>query len=401
MEAVRQNVRDDGLWNIAFAMVLVAGFFDTLSLTVMFPILPKFAASLPGGSAAAIGIIVGASNFSALFARPLSGLASDRWGRRRLLLIGSAIATVSLLGLLVEHLTTTQVVSLRLLHGAGEATFYVGAVSLITDIAPTSRRGEAISLYSVAFLCGLAVGPILGEATYRFGYTAVWLLAAAFAIVAAGLAVSVAGPSGAASDAMSSAQRLTLAIPTAPVLPGCLFAASLFGYAGFAGFIALFAVERSLSGAGWLFAAYGLTVGAVRVIGARWPDRIGPERAGMLALLMATIGLITISLSSDGKTLLLGTMIFASGQALCFPSFMMIALRGSSDYDRGVRVGVFSAFLDVGIGLGSLAFGFVGGQRGYAAAFAIAAGVDLVSAAFLFSRVFFATKQRSIGEVGS
>jgi MFS family permease len=316
-------------------------------------------------------------------------------------LIGSAIATVSLLGLLVEHLTTTQVVSLRLLHGAGEATFYVGAVSLITDIAPTSRRGEAISLYSVAFLCGLAVGPILGEATYRFGYTAVWLLAAAFAIVAAGLAVSVAGPSGAASDAMSSAQRLTLAIPTAPVLPGCLFAASLFGYAGFAGFIALFAVERSLSGAGWLFAAYGLTVGAVRVIGARWPDRIGPERAGMLALLMATIGLITISLSSDGKTLLLGTMIFASGQALCFPSFMMIALRGSSDYDRGVRVGVFSAFLDVGIGLGSLAFGFVGGQRGYAAAFAIAAGVDLVSAAFLFSRVFFATKQRSIGEVGS
>src|SRR4051812_19827241 len=194
MEAVRRNVRDDGLWNIAFAMVLVAGFFDTLSLTVMFPILPKFAASLPGGSAAAIGIIVGASNFSALFARPLSGLASDRWGRRRLLLIGSAIATVSLLGLLVEHLTTTQVVSLRLLHGAGEATFYVGAVSLITDIAPTSRRGEAISLYSVAFLCGLAVGPILGEATYRFGYTAVWLLAAAFAIVAAGLAVSVAGP---------------------------------------------------------------------------------------------------------------------------------------------------------------------------------------------------------------
>lgn len=400
MDTVRPDVRDDGLWNVQFVMVLIAGFFDTLSLTVMFPILPKFAASLPGGSGAAIGIIVGASNFSALFARPLSGLASDKWGRRRLLCIGSAIAITSLLGLTVEHLTTAQVVVLRLLHGAGEATFYVGAVALITDIAPTSRRGEAISLYSVAFLCGLAVGPILGEAAYRFGYTAVWLLAAIFAVVAAGLAISVSRPGASASIAVSSAQQTGFAIPAAPLLPGCLFAASLFGYAGFAGFIALFAAQQGLSESGWLFSAYGLTVGAVRVIGARWPDRIGPEWAGILALLTATIGLVTISLSSDGRTLLLGTMIFASGQALCFPSFMMIALRGSSDHDRGVRVGVFSAFLDVGIGLGSLAFGFVGGQGRYAAAFAIAAAVDLASALFLLSRVVFATRERGVGQVG-
>ncbi len=52
---------------------------------------------------------------------------------------------------------------MRLLGGIGEAAFFVGAASMITDLAPESRRGEAISYWSVAVYGGLAFGPLLGN----------------------------------------------------------------------------------------------------------------------------------------------------------------------------------------------------------------------------------------------
>jgi predicted MFS family arabinose efflux permease len=93
--------------------------------------------------------------------------------------------------------------------------------------------------------------------------------------------------------------------------------------------------------------------------------------------------LIVVSVAADGATLLLGTILFAAGQAMCFPSFLTIALRGSSDRDRGIRVGAFSSFLDIGVSLGSLVFGIVGEGMGYSAGFAIAAVVDFLAALFL------------------
>jgi predicted MFS family arabinose efflux permease len=125
------------------------------------------------------------------------------------------------------------------------------------------------------------------------------------------------------------------------------------------------------------------------LIGASWPDRLGPQRTGCAALLTASIGLIVVSVAADGATLLLGTILFAAGQAMCFPSFLTIALRGSSDRDRGIRVGAFSSFLDIGVSLGSLVFGIVGEGMGYSAGFAIAAAVDFLAALFLLGPLTF------------
>jgi MFS family permease len=377
----------DTLWTVPFTLILIAGLADTLSLTALFPVLPKFARTLSGSNGTMIGIILAAFNFSALIVRPLSGLASDKWGRRPLLCIGPVVAVIALLGLTVgQQLAPWMVVCLRILHGAGEAAFYVSAVALLTDIAPSSRRGEAISLYSVVFLCGLAIGPALGEAVSKWGYSAVWALAAVgaalsavFALFAIGLMPATELPSG--QRAETKQHRAT--IPVATIFPGLLFAASLFGYAGFAGFIVLFAIQQGIGEAGWLFTAYGLSVGVMRLIGVNWPDRFGPEHTGSIALLTATAGLTIIGISSDRATLLLGVIIFAAGQALCFPSFLMIALRGSSDRDRGARVGVFSSFLDIGVSLGSLVFGLAGETLGYSGGFVIAAVVDFLAALFL------------------
>ena len=54
-------------------------------------------------------------------------------------------------------------VLLRVVTGFGEAGFFVGAATMITDLAPVERRGEAVSYWSVAVYGGLAFGPVLGD----------------------------------------------------------------------------------------------------------------------------------------------------------------------------------------------------------------------------------------------
>ena len=79
-----------------------------------------------------------------------------------------------------------SLVVVRVLAGIGEAAFFVGAASMITDLSPEARRGEAISYWSVAVYGGLAFGPLLGNVMLDDDhFDRVWIVSAALAFVAA------------------------------------------------------------------------------------------------------------------------------------------------------------------------------------------------------------------------
>src|SRR4051795_8291374 len=111
-----------------------------------------------GGGASAVGLVVAAFSVTTLALRPWAGRWSDRWGRRRLMLVGTAAFAVLVLG----HLLIAGVVGLvvlRLLLGAAEALFFVAGFAMLADIAPAGRAGEALSYSSLALFTGLALGP--------------------------------------------------------------------------------------------------------------------------------------------------------------------------------------------------------------------------------------------------
>ena len=77
----------------------------------------------------------------------------------------------------------------RLIMGLGEACFFVGATTMVTDLAPVERRGEAVSYWSVALWGGLAFGPVLGETLLGgSNYDLVWWVAGGLALAAAAVA---------------------------------------------------------------------------------------------------------------------------------------------------------------------------------------------------------------------
>jgi MFS family permease len=355
----------------AFLLIASATFFAFLSIGIVLPVLPRYAEGPLGAGSVGVGIAVGAASVTALLAQPPAGRLGDVRGRRPLLVSGGALMVAGAVGLTAaEHIV--PVVALRLLTGVGEALFLIGGISIVNDLAPEHRRGEAISLYTLASYGGLAVGPVLGELTLGDDrWDAVWLLAAAAAATAGALGLRARETKAMAATSEGGSwlpHRLGL-------LPGLVLGMGLFGFGGFNAFIALYALDVGLEGAGPLFALFAIVVVAVRSFGAKIPDRVGPARTVRLALVALTAGLLTIGLWDAPVGLYAGTLVFSVGQALAFPAVMTLALSRTPADDRGAVAGTVTAFVDVAIAAGAIALGGVADVGGYSAVFVVAATV--------------------------
>jgi MFS family permease len=358
--------------------LILGAFFEALSFTSLYPVLPRLVTQL-GGGATDIGLVMGAFNFVSFISRPVAGWLSDRFGRKPLLLTGSIVSAVAVAAISIVPSIGTLVI-LRMLHGVAEAAFYVAAATAVTDIAPEHRRAEAVSIFSIAFFAALGVGPWAGDMLLTSGFSSVLTLAATSAVLAAVLTAWIA----VASPASSKGLQLARLFHPAAFFPGSLFAISLVGYAGFTGFILIYLEQYHIPYGGWFFAVYAVTVVSVRIFGAGIPESLGPRKAAISAMAAIAVGLGFLGFNPTLPTALLGTVILGVGQAICFPALLALALQRGNDGDRGVIVGTLVAFLDIGVALGSLVFGIIGEGVGYHVAFLVAAAASAMSAGVLW-----------------
>lgn len=346
----------------------------------------------------AVGVAVGAFSFGAVVLRPFVGRLGDRLGRK-VLIVGGALTVSVAYGAVHFATSLPLLIVTRLLAGAGEAAFFVGAGTMATDLAPESRRGEAVSYWSVAVYGGLALGPALGEHMLDHRHFArVWTLSAALTLAAAVLGLwtrethrSTDGPSG---EPRSSPILYRKAIG-----PGAVLFLGMIGLAGFAEFVPLYVREVGLSDSSTVLLTYGLLILVVRVLGAKVPDRLGPLVTGTLATALAAIGLTLMGLVPTSAGLFAGTAVFAVGMSQLYPAVLLLAFDGVPISERSAAMGTVSSFFDASSGLGAIALGGVAAMTSHQGAF-IAGGVTSLAALVLLRRVApRRAAQRSIASI--
>jgi MFS family permease len=363
----------------AFLLIAFSTFAYFVSVGALTPALPRYVEGPLGSGEVAVGVTVGMFSVAALLLRPLSGRLSDRRGRRVVIVFGALLVTLSVAGYVVAS-SLAVLLALRLVTGAGEAFFYTGAASAINDLAPEDRRGEALSLFSLALYAGLAVGPVIGEGVLdAASFDAAWAVA--------GVSALAAGVLGALTpetrpDNGESEVRFRLLHP-AGLLPGTVLAAGIWGLSGFMTFMPLYALELGLSGSRFVFVVYSSIVLSIRSLGARIPDRLGARTSARLALSATAAGMALIGTWRSPAGLFTGAAVFAVGQALAFPALMTIAVRGATVAERGAVVGTFTAFFDLAFGLGAVTLGGVAAALGYQGTFLAAALVAVGGLAVL------------------
>jgi MFS family permease len=364
-----------------FVRVTVTSFVYFLAYGTTLPVLPRYVKGPLHGTSFEVGLAVGSFAFAAVILRPVAGRLGDRIGRVFLMITGAALVGVSFAGFNVAT-SLWLLVLLRLGTGAGEAFFFVGAASAINDLAPDERRGEAVSFFSLALYGGLAVGPVLGETVLRdtrFG--AVWWMAGGLSVLAALMSLRVRE-----TRPRERAEHATRLLHPAAVLPGVALTTSVWGLATFNTFVPLYALALGMRGSRFVFLVYSIVIIAVRALGARIPDRLGPVRAARVSLATSACGLLVMWAWGHPAGLYAATIVWALGQALAFPALMTIAVSAASPGERGAVVGTFTAFLDLSFGLGALSVGGVASVLGYRGAFATSGLVAIAGLALLALR---------------
>jgi MFS family permease len=372
-----------------FVLVVSAGLLYFLALSMLLPVLPRYVENELGGGSIAVGITSGSLFVGAILLRPYAGRIGDRVGRRVLIIGGGAIValTTALYG--VVH-ALGWLIAVRSLTGLGEAAFFVGAATMITDLAPPDRRGEAVSYWSVAVYGGLAFGPVIGELVMgddRFMLT--WLVAATLAAGAALLGVWTRDVPRQHEPKVDGHL-----MHRAAIAPGTVLALSLIGLAGFQAFVPLYTDDLNGSPEG-VFLLYGVLVLAVRIIGARLPDTLGPVRAGSFATGFSAAGLAVMALWEGMPGLFAGTVLFSAGMSLLYPSLLLLALQGVPDNERASVVGTFSSFFDLSQAVGAFVCGAVVAATGDRGAFGTGAVLAVVALILLRSGIDPRTRQKT------
>jgi MFS family permease len=355
-------------------LLYVATLGNFLAAGLFFAAIPLYVDQELDGSRAAVGLSVGAFSISAVFLRPLIGRGIDRRGRRPFLVTGLVLWVLSALAFFVA-VSIPSVVVIRLVQGFAGGCFYTTAAAVATDLAPEEERASAIAKFSLFLYAGFALGPAIGESLIAGpGFPAAWLTAAALAGMGL-LAVLLLPETGSAAMAVQ-AERAEEGIPRrtflhpAAVAPGIVLACAAVGYSSITVFSPLYAREIGLSSSSALYATFAVTIILVRLLSLLFVDRVGRTAIALPGLALACFGLTLMALVPEPVAAFPGVACFGAGFALVFPALMAFTVDRVPDYERGEVLGSFTAFMDIGSGLGGYLVGWVADVAGFQWAYA-------------------------------
>lgn len=376
---------------LSFAGIFAVTFCGVVAVGSVLPVLPRYIHGPLDSGDLAVGIVIGAYAVTGLLLRPVAGRLADTRGRKPTVLAGAALVAVG--GLLyLPSLGIGGLVLARMVLGAGEGTVYTAGSAWIVDLAPDARRGRVLGLYGLAVWGGLSIGPLVGELLLDVGgYTSVWLFAAAAPVLGALIAVSARDP----FVPLEHAEPHPLVAPEA-VGPGVAIALASVGYAAVATFIVLHLEARGIGHGAAVFGAFAAMIVLTRLLFGHLPDRVGAAPVAILATLGEAAGLVLIAVAQNLAVALAGALAMGAAFSLLNPSLMLIALGRVSQRARGAAMGTYTAFFDLGVGVGAPLAGVVAALAGYEAAFCFAAATCVASALLIL-----ASRRRRRSRVGS
>jgi len=177
--------RGRGIKGSPLLFIFITVCLDAIGLGIIIPVLPDLLIEVTGegvGAAARWGGLLTASYAVMQFlSGPLLGSLSDRYGRRRILLIGLIALAIDYIVMSLAS-TLTMLVITRLLAGAAGST-HVTAKAYIADISPADKRAANFGVIGAAFGIGFILGPVLGGLLGEFGTRTPFMVAAMLALL--------------------------------------------------------------------------------------------------------------------------------------------------------------------------------------------------------------------------
>ena len=371
-----------------FILLCLIGFAAFFSNYLRIPVMPLLAAEL-GAGPAQVGGINGAFMLTAGLLSIPAGLLADRTGRKLPIIAGVIATAVSSL-LVTQCHQPGQMAAAYVLFGIGLAALAPGMLSLVADVMPANRLGQAYGWYSTAIYIAMTLGPASGGYLAKaIGLRPVFAvsggLLAAVAVVA--LLVLPQSPPRHKTD-LQAALGGSFRLLRNRRLLACLLATagSCIGFGVFLTFLPLYATLHGYDPAqvGLVFAAQAVTNVVGRVPIGRLADRCDRSRLAAAGLVCLAVALAAMGQVTQLGPLLACSVVLGAGMALTFTAIGALIAELIPAVQRGLAMGMYNSCIYLGMMSGSTVMGLALKRIGYPIGFAAAGGFSLAALVLFF-----------------
>jgi predicted MFS family arabinose efflux permease len=372
------------LWTRDFTLHWATNFFMALGFYFLLPTTPVFAVKALGADNSQVGYIIGVFTLSAVAIRPFAGYALDSAGRKKIFLWAMgffALLTFS------YHLAVSLILLLflRLLHGFAWGATTTGGGTIAADLLPPEKRGEGIGYFGLSMTLAMALGPMLG--LWLMGadqYGRLFLSAGVLGVLAFFAACLVNHP------------RLPLtrhalswgAFFENRVLSICIAIFFLtVVYGGIVSFISLYSDETGTGNGGLFFLVFAVAMSVTRPLAGKVMDRRGPGPVLAAGLLSLIAGFLVLWAGRDLTGFTAAAVLIGIGNGSTWPTLQTMVINLVEPQSRGVANSTFFSAIDLGIGFGSIALGWLAEATSIGTMYLASAVILLIPLAYLFLHV--------------
>lgn len=135
-------------------------FIAIASFGIIVPILPAYLVSIGQGGTAA-GLLIAIFAGAQLLFSPLGGSWADKYGPRKVIILGLALLTISML-MFYSTDSIWVIYASRVVGGIGDAFLIPGVFTYVAGITTAAQRAKGTGLVTASMSLGLVIGPGFG-----------------------------------------------------------------------------------------------------------------------------------------------------------------------------------------------------------------------------------------------
>lgn len=385
----------DRLVTASYCYILVANFLLYFGFYLLMPVLPFYLLEVFRADNATIGIVLSCYTIAALTIRPFSGYLLDTLARKPLYLVAYFIFTCIFAGYLLAS-TLTLFTMLRIVHGFAFGTVTVAGNTLVIDITPSSRRGEALGYYGLTNNTAMSIGPMVGLFLHdAYSFEVIFSCALFSCILGFIMASIVKAP------VKEPVKREPISLDRFILLKGIPAGIVLLllsvPYGMTSNYIAMYAKQIGITAeTGFFFTFMAIGMAVSRLFSGRQVDKGKIVQVIMFGMYLVCFCFFALSACAYlmewnatastymffGVALLLGI-----GFGTMFPAFNTLFVNLAPNSKRGTATSTYLTSWDVGIGMGMLLGGYIAQVSTFNKAYLFGACLTVISAIYFHFRV--------------
>lgn len=300
-----------------------------------------------------------------IFKSPMGSLG-DKLGQRPLIVASASLSSATAFGMTAVS-TVPAMLTLRAFDGLACAAIWPTMTVALSGCVGARLRTTAISVMTVTYVGGLAVGPLLGGLANdltQSRLTSFYLAGGMFLLtaVAAYFLVPHRSEEGLRDVKRNGRRRfgLTGVLLGMKSLPDMMLIAftAFFAIGLLVPIIKLFAMNElgmSETAYGGLVLPIALVVAAVSLVSGRLGDSWGKTRSVRLGITISAVAMWTVALTQTPVGLAVSGMFLGAGFVLAMPAWLALVSEVAPVYVRGTVIGALGTAQGVGAIAGAAA----------------------------------------------